>query len=100
MVPKGAGNFMQRAAQIVDTLESFMNSPDDQIEMEHVPNRWKTKLEDSTGMYPFESDGMQNISPTQRYISLHIICMYYLYPILEFLGQGLTENRSLLKNQF
>ena len=99
MVPKGAGNFMQRAAQIVDTLESFMNSPDDQIEMDHVPNRWKTKLEDSTGMYPFESDGMQNISPTQRYISLHI-CMYCLYPILEFSGQGLTESRSLLKNQF
>ena len=67
MVHKGAGNFMQRAAQIVDTLESFMNSPDDQIEMDHVPNRWKTKLEHSTGMYPFESDGMQNISPRQRY---------------------------------
>ena len=85
---------------MIGPLESFMNSPDDQIEMDHVPNRWKTKLEHSTGMYPFESDGMQNISPTQRYISLHIICMYYLYPILEFLGQGLTENRSLLKNQF
>ena len=89
MVPKGAGNFMQRAAQIVDTLESFMNSPDDQIEMEHVPNRWK--LKHSTGKYPFECDGMQNISPKQRYISLHI-CMRYLYPILEFLGLGTRVN--------
>ena len=85
---------MQRAAQIVDTLESFMNSPDDQIEMEHVPNRWK--LKHSSGKYPFECDGMQNISPKQRYISLRII----VTSILEFLGQGLTESRSLLKNQF
>ena len=36
---------------MIGPLESFMNSPDDQIEMEHVPNRWKTKLKDSTVDY-------------------------------------------------
>ena len=56
---KGAGSYVQRAAQIVDTLESFMNSPDEQIEMEHVPSRWKHPLG--------SEDGMGNISPKQRY---------------------------------
>ena len=63
---KGAGNFMQRAAQIVDTLENFMNSTDEQIDMEHVPNRWKLKHPVKSG-HPY-SDGMENISPKQRYI--------------------------------
>ena len=34
---EGSGNFIQRASQIVKTLECFMNSPEQQIMMEHVP---------------------------------------------------------------
>ena len=40
---KGSGNYFQRAAQVVETIENFMHSPDEQIEMEHVPNRWSSK---------------------------------------------------------
>lgn len=38
---KGIGNYLQRAAQILNTIETFMGSPDFEIEMEHVPLRWK-----------------------------------------------------------
>ncbi len=38
---EGSGNFMQRAAQIQNTIESFMNSDDDCITTEHVPSRWR-----------------------------------------------------------
>ena len=37
---EGSGNFIQRASQIVKTLECFMNSPEQQIMMEHVPKKW------------------------------------------------------------
>ena len=40
---EGSGNFIQRAAQIVRTLEYFMNSPDQQVMMEHVPLKWHSR---------------------------------------------------------
>lgn len=52
----GAGNPLRRAAQIVATLESFMNSPDEEITLEHVPSRWRTKK------------GEENLTPLQRNI--------------------------------
>lgn len=33
------GHFQQRAAQILATIESYMNSPDTEIDIEHVPYR-------------------------------------------------------------
>ena len=56
---KGSGNYFQRAAQIVETIENFMHSPDEQIEMEHVPNRWSSKGD----------GGGITIPPIQRYVA-------------------------------
>ena len=55
---KGSGNYFQRAAQVVETIENFMHSPDEQIEMEHVPNRWSSKGD----------GGGITIPPIQRYV--------------------------------
>ena len=55
---KGSGNYFQRAAQVVETIENFMHSPDEHIEMEHVPNRWSSKSD----------GGGITIPPIQRYV--------------------------------
>lgn len=52
----GSGYAPRRAAQIVATIESFMNSVDDEISLEHVPSRWRTKK------------GEENLSALQRSI--------------------------------
>ena len=38
----GKGSNWVRAAQVVKTLESFMNSDDEEISIQHVPTHWET----------------------------------------------------------
>jgi F-box protein 18 (helicase) len=40
---KHSGSFAQKAAQVLRTVENFLNSPDDEITMENVPIRWLVK---------------------------------------------------------
>lgn len=39
-------SYQKRAGKVLATLSSYMNSPDDYIDMEHVPSTWDTFKED------------------------------------------------------
>jgi F-box protein 18 (helicase) len=40
---KHSGSFAQKAAQVLQTVQNFLNSPDNEISMENVPIRWLVK---------------------------------------------------------
>ena len=40
---ENADSIQQRAAQVVQSIQNYMNSPDEEITLENVPSRWEVK---------------------------------------------------------
>ena len=60
---KNADSYQQRAAQVVQTVESFMNSTDEEITLENVPSRWDVSRNNG-------QENVINLRPQQRQILL------------------------------